>query len=233
MRRSRALDVLRALGVVGVLGVLRRASGARRGLFPVWVALGALSACSLPRTEGPAADLEAQHHARGATTRDWAAILDAGRALPAGEDAHALLVELTPLLGAAAAGVFLVSLIASGVSSSVVGTMAGQMIMQGFIKVRIPVWLRRLVTMAPAFVVIAMGVNPTKALIMSQVVLSIALPVPMLALLHFTSSKRIMGQFANAKHVFLLAIMAAGVVLGLNFVLLALTFGVPVPFLPQ
>ncbi|MCB1439714.1 MAG: Nramp family divalent metal transporter [Nitratireductor sp.] len=140
---------------------------------------------------------------------------------------------LTPLLGAAAAGVFLVSLIASGVSSSVVGTMAGQMIMQGFIKVRIPVWLRRLVTMAPAFVVIAMGVNPTKALIMSQVVLSIALPVPMLALLHFTSSKRIMGQFANAKHVFLLAIMAAGVVLGLNFVLLALTFGVPVPFLPQ
>ncbi|MEZ6015286.1 MAG: DUF2785 domain-containing protein [Planctomycetota bacterium] len=100
MRRSRALDVLRALGVVGVLGVLRRASGARRGLFPVWVALGALSACSLPRTEGPAADLEAQHHARGATTRDWAAILDAGRALPAGEDAHALLVELTPLLGA-------------------------------------------------------------------------------------------------------------------------------------
>jgi manganese transport protein len=105
--------------------------------------------------------------------------------------------------------------------------------MQGFVRIRIPVWLRRLVTMAPAFVVIAMGVNPTKALVMSQVVLSIALPVPMLALLHFTSNKRIMGEFANARHVFLLAILAAGVVLGLNFVLLALTFGVPVPFLPK
>ena len=78
---------------------------------------------------------------------------------------------LTPLLGAAAAGVFLLSLIASGVSASTVGTMAGQMIMQGFVGFRIPIWLRRLVTMVPAFVVVALGVNATNALVISQVVL--------------------------------------------------------------
>jgi hypothetical protein len=80
---------------------------------------------------------------------------------------------LTPLLGAAAAGAFLVSLVASGVSSSVVGTLAGQMIMQGFVGFAIPIWLRRLVTMLPAFIVVAIGVDPTEALVLSQVVLSI------------------------------------------------------------
>ena len=69
---------------------------------------------------------------------------------------------LTPLLGAGAAGVFLLSLIASGISASTVGTMAGQMIMQGFVGFRIPIWLRRVMTMLPAFVVVAMGVNSTK-----------------------------------------------------------------------
>ena len=93
---------------------------------------------------------------------------------------------LTPLLGAGAAGVFLISLLASGVSSSAVGTMAGQMIMQGFIGFRIPVWVRRLVTMVPAFIVVGLGVNATNALVISQVVLSIALPIPMIALLIFT-----------------------------------------------
>ncbi len=78
---------------------------------------------------------------------------------------------LTPLLGGGAAGVFLVSLIASGVSASTVGTMAGQMIMQGFVGFRIPIWLRRLVTMVPAFVVVALGANATNALVISQVVL--------------------------------------------------------------
>src|SRR5437588_3429677 len=93
---------------------------------------------------------------------------------------------LTPLLGGAAAGVFLLSLIASGVSSSAVGTMAGQMIMQGFIKFRIPIWVRRLVTMTPSFVVVALGADATEALVISQVVLSIALPFPMISLLIFT-----------------------------------------------
>lgn len=136
---------------------------------------------------------------------------------------------LTPLLGAAAATCFLVSLLASGLSSSVVGTMAGQMIMQGFVRFSIPIWLRRAITMVPAFVIVAIGVNPTRALILSQVVLSIALPVPMLALLHFTSSRRLMGDFVNRRGTMIAASFGALVVLTLNFVLLAATFGVPIP----
>ena len=83
---------------------------------------------------------------------------------------------LAPLLGAASAGVFLLSLIVSGISSSVVGTMAGQMIMQGFVGFRIPIWLRRLVTMLPAFAVVGMGVDATRALVLSQVVPLLATP---------------------------------------------------------
>jgi len=138
---------------------------------------------------------------------------------------------LTPLLGAAAASVFLVSLITSGVSSSVVGTMAGQTIMQGFLHFHVPIWLRRLVTMLPAFVVVAMGVNPTQALVMSQVVLSIALPVPMIALIIFTSRRDIMGDYAMRPAIRCLAFIGATIILGLNFALLANVSGIPVPFL--
>jgi manganese transport protein len=127
---------------------------------------------------------------------------------------------LTPLLGGAAAGVFLVSLIASGISSSTVGTMAGQMIMQGFVGFRIPIWLRRLVTMLPAFVVIALGVEPTRALVISQVVLSIALPLPMISLIIFTSRSEVMGTFANRAATRTMAIVATAIVLGLNAVLI-------------
>ncbi len=123
---------------------------------------------------------------------------------------------LTPLLGGAAAAVFLVSLLASGVSSSTVGTMAGQMIMQGFVGFRIPVWVRRLVTMIPAFVVVALGVNATRALVLSQVVLSIALPLPMVALLMFTRRKDVMGEFVNGRLTNAAATVGAAVVLGLN-----------------
>ena len=127
---------------------------------------------------------------------------------------------LTPLLGAGAGVIFLISLIASGISSSTVGTMAGQMIMQGFTSYHIPVWARRLITMAPAFVVVALGVNPTWALVISQVVLSFALPVPMLALIWFTRRKDIMGEFANSRLTDGAAIAGAAVVLVLNAVLL-------------
>jgi manganese transport protein len=130
---------------------------------------------------------------------------------------------LTPLLGGAAAGVFLLSLIASGVSSSTVGTMAGQMIMQGFIGIRIPIWVRRLVTMIPAFVVVALGVNATSALVVSQVVLSLALPLPMIALLIFTGRRDIMGAFTNTWFTAALAIAGTAIVLALNLVLIAET----------
>jgi manganese transport protein len=136
---------------------------------------------------------------------------------------------LTPLLGAGAAGVFLVSLIASGISSSTVGTMAGQMIMQGFVGFRIPIWLRRLVTMVPAFVVVAMGVDATRALVISQVVLSIALPLPMISLLIFTRRPDIMGEFANSKPTHIAAVIGTAIVLLLNIVLIVQSSGIPIP----
>ena len=139
---------------------------------------------------------------------------------------------LTPLLGAGAAAVFLVSLIASGVSSSVVGTMAGQMIMQGFVGFAIPVWVRRAVTMLPAFVVVALGVDETRALVLSQVVLSLALPVPMLALLWFTTRSAIMGVFVNSRLMTGAAIVGAVAVLTLNTILLLQAAQVSIPGLP-
>lgn len=136
---------------------------------------------------------------------------------------------LTPLLGTAAAALFLLSLMASGISSSAVGTMAGQMIMQGFVGFRIPIWLRRVITMLPAFVVVALGVNPTWALVVSQVVLSFALPIPMIALVLFTRSRRVMGMHANGPLTNLIASLGAAAVLALNAILLLQTFGVALP----
>jgi manganese transport protein len=136
---------------------------------------------------------------------------------------------LAPLLGIGAAGIFLLSLIASGISSSVVGTMAGQMIMQGFVGFRIPIWLRRVITMVPAFVVVAYGVNATQALVVSQVILSIALPLPMIALLIFTGRVDIMGTFVNGRMTRIAAVVATVSVLVLNAFLIAQTLGVPIP----
>lgn len=132
---------------------------------------------------------------------------------------------LTPVLGGAAATFFLVSLMASGISSSTVGTMAGQMIMQGFVSFNIPIWARRMVTMVPAFIVVVMGVNTTDALVYSQVVLSFALPIPMISLVMFTRSSVVMGTFANGPWTNLIAILATALILSLNVILLYQTFG--------
>ena len=140
---------------------------------------------------------------------------------------------LTPLLGPAAAGAFLTALLASGLSSSAVGTMAGQMIMQGFVGFRIPIIVRRLVTIIPAFVVVWLGVNSTNALVISQVVLSFALPVPVIALLMFTRRKDIMGAFANSRLTNVAAIVGALLILTLNVILLLQTLGVDIPGLPS
>jgi manganese transport protein len=136
---------------------------------------------------------------------------------------------LVPLLGFAAAGVFLSSLIASGISSSAVGTMAGQMIMQGFVGFRIPLWVRRLVTMIPAFIVVGLGTNATSALVISQVLLSLTLPVPMIALVIFTSRREIMGRFTNPRPTTIAAVIGTVIVLLLNAILLLQIFGVPIP----
>ncbi|HLH11342.1 MAG TPA: Nramp family divalent metal transporter [Methylovirgula sp.] len=139
---------------------------------------------------------------------------------------------LTPLLGTGAAIVFLVSLLASGISSSAVGTMAGQTIMQGFVGFRIPIWLRRVITMTPAFIVVGLGANATSALVISQVVLSLALPMPMIALMIFTGRRDVMGVFVNGPLTKAAGIAATAAVLVLNCVLLLTTIGVHVPLLP-
>jgi manganese transport protein len=127
---------------------------------------------------------------------------------------------LTPLLGAGAAAAFLISLIASGISSSVVGTLGGQVILQGFFRRRIPVWLRRLITMVPAFVVASAGISATKALVLSQVILSLALPVPMIALLILTGDRQLMGRFVNGMAIRALGASCAAAVFVLNALLL-------------
>jgi manganese transport protein len=123
-------------------------------------------------------------------------------------------------LGAAAAAVFMISLIASGVSSSVIGTLAGQMIMKGFMGFTIPLWTRRLLTMLPAFL-LALLCRPTTAMLLSQVVLSFCLPVPLIALVVLSSRNTVMGSFASGRGVTLLAVGATVVILILNLVLIA------------
>lgn len=135
---------------------------------------------------------------------------------------------LLPLMGVGAAGLFLASLIASGLSSSAVGTMAGQIIMQGFVHFRIPLWVRRLVTMLPSFAVVAYGVNATEALIISQVILSLTLPVPMITLLLLIRRKAVMGAFISSRFTMAAATVATGVVLLLNGLLILATIGLPI-----
>lgn len=127
---------------------------------------------------------------------------------------------LGPLFGGAAAAIFIVSLLASGLSSSVVGTMAGQVIMQDFLDWRIPLPVRRLATMLPTLIAAAFVTDATRALVISQVILSFVLPVPLIALVVFTGSRRVMGELANSRALSLLAVAATVVVLALNGLLL-------------
>lgn len=127
---------------------------------------------------------------------------------------------LTPLLGISAAGIFMLSLLASGLSSSVVGTMAGQRIMQDFVDFPIPLWVRRAVTLIPALVIVGIGVDTTWALIVSQIVLSLVLPIPALALTYVTSRRDIMGGFANSGSMTLVASIATAAIIALNAYLL-------------
>ncbi|MCL6627853.1 MAG: Nramp family divalent metal transporter, partial [Alicyclobacillus shizuokensis] len=137
---------------------------------------------------------------------------------------------LTPLLGPASAAVFLVSLLASGISSSAVGTMAGQVIMQGFVGFTIPLWLRRVLTMLPTVIIVALGIDPTQTLVISQVVLSLVLPMPIISLIYFTRRRDIMGVLVNKRIVTLTATLSAIVILALNVLLLYLSFGGSLPF---
>jgi manganese transport protein len=133
------------------------------------------------------------------------------------EDAH---LTLEPLLGPAAKWVFAVSLLASGLSSSAVGTMAGQVIMQGFIERHIPIWLRRLVTVIPAMVVIFLGLDPTRTLVISQVVLSFGLPFAVVPLILFSRRRDVMGELVNRRATTAVAAAVAALIILLNLYLL-------------
>jgi manganese transport protein len=141
------------------------------------------------------------------------------KSAPGLSDIGAAYHTLVPALGVGAAGVFLISLMVSGISSSVVGTMAGQVIMQGFVGFSIPVWARRLITVVPAFIV-ALYCDTMNAMILSQVVLSFVLPLPMIALVVLSSRKSVMGDFAMGKRTALAAAAATAVIVLLNVVLI-------------
>ncbi|WP_136523307.1 Nramp family divalent metal transporter [Geomonas ferrireducens] len=131
---------------------------------------------------------------------------------------------LEPLLGPAAKFIFGISLLFSGLSSSSVGTSAGQVIMQGFIQRHIPLWIRRIITMAPSLFVIAMGFDPTRTLVISQVVLSFGLPFAIVPLVMFTRRADIMGDLVNRRTTTMFAGFAAAVIVALNMYLLYTTF---------
>jgi manganese transport protein len=127
---------------------------------------------------------------------------------------------LAPILGPASGVLFALALVASGLSSSAVGTLSGQVVMQGFIRRQVPIAVRRLVTMIPAFVVIAIGLNPTRTLVVSQVVLSFGIPFALIPLVWFTARRDVMGPLVNRRVTTAVASVVAAAIVGLNFVLL-------------
>jgi manganese transport protein len=137
------------------------------------------------------------------------------------EGAHETLV---PLLGGAASALFAIALLFSGLSSSAIGTLAGQVVMQGFIRRRIPIVVRRLVTMAPAFVVIGAGADPSRTLVISQVVLSFGIPFALVPLVRFTAKRELMGSLVNHRATTIAACLVAGLIIALNVFLLVQTF---------
>ena len=137
------------------------------------------------------------------------------------EDAYA---SFDNELGGGAAALFGIALLASGFSSSSVGTMAGQVVMQGFIRRQIPLFLRRAITLAPALIILAIGVDPSRALVLSQVVLSFGIPFALVPLVIFTSRRDLMGSLVNTRATSVAAWAIAAVIICLNVFLLQQTF---------
>jgi manganese transport protein len=131
---------------------------------------------------------------------------------------------LEPILGGASSMLFALALLFSGLSSSAIGTLAGQVVMQGFIRRRIPIFVRRAVTMLPAFVVIGIGVDPSRTLVISQVVLSFGIPFALIPLVVFTSKRDLMGVLVNHRATTAAAAVVAALISALNVFLLVQTF---------
>jgi manganese transport protein len=132
--------------------------------------------------------------------------------------------QLKVLEGNTAAILFGVALLASGLSSSSVGTMAGQVVMQGFINRRIPLFLRRLITMLPALVILAVGLNPSRSLVISQVVLSFGIPFALIPLLIHCRNRDVMGALVNLRITTAVAAVVVTLIVSLNVFLLYQTF---------
>lgn len=137
------------------------------------------------------------------------------------EQAHR---SLEPLLGSLSSFAFGIALLASGLSSSAVGTMAGETIMKGFVGIKLSSNVIRLITMFPAMVIIIIGVNPMLTLLLSQVFLSFALPIAIIPMLIISSRKDLMGVFVNSRLTNILGVLVTAVIVLLNAVLLFLTF---------
>lgn len=137
------------------------------------------------------------------------------------EQAH---TSLSPLMGSLSSGAFGIALLASGLSSSAVGTMAGQTIMNGFVGLNIQINIRRLITMTPAMMIIALGINPMRALVLSQVTLSFSLPLAIIPMLMITRRKDLMGSLVNKSFTNVMGFIITGIIIGLNAILLFLTF---------
>jgi len=127
---------------------------------------------------------------------------------------------LRPILGGASSTLFALALLASGLSSSIVGTLSGQIVMQGFIQRKIPIFVRRLVTLFPALIVAAIGLNPSRTLVISQVILSFGIPFALIPLVWFTSRRDLMGALVNRRITTIAATVVAAIISGLNVFLL-------------
>jgi manganese transport protein len=145
-----------------------------------------------------------------------------GRHVASIEEAHQ---TLGPLLGNMSAMAFAVALLFSGLSSSTVGTMAGQVIIEGFLDIKFSVFLRRLLTIIPALIVIAVGLDPLRILVLSQVSLSFALPFALVPLIMLTRSRKVMHDLVNGKTTNLLAYLSIAIIIGLNLLLIYQQFG--------
>ena len=151
-----------------------------------------------------------------------AVFASSGRAVSSIEEAHQ---TLGPLLGNMSAMAFALALLFSGLSSSTVGTMAGQVIIEGFLDIKFSVFLRRLITIIPAIVVIAVGLDPLRILILSQVSLSFALPFALIPLIMLTRNRNVMHDLVNGRSTNWLAYVTAGIIIALNVLLIYQQFG--------
>ena len=138
------------------------------------------------------------------------------------EQAHR---TLAPILGSASSAIFAIALLASGLSASAVGTLAGQVIMRGFLHRAVPLWLRRAVTMLPALVIAGVGLDATRALVLSQVVLSFGIPQALIPLAWLNGKREVLGVFRNRARVSVLIWGLVGLIVALNVFLLARVFG--------